>query len=501
MSTANFSDNTLISVIVPFGDPRGRVEHLDSWTQQTLAAERFEIIAVANPGRIDEAAIRERLRLHDRLLSTSASYSFPMYRVGTEAARGTILFFTEDHCVADPECLEATAKFLEDEAYAGATVCWGNINHTAVSRMEQLVNEVDARTWFEADRWNKVRIRGFALRRSVYRELGGFQAEYGEFAEALLAAQLHNQGHRIGFVSAAGIRHVNIFSLDGLRDSARKYTRGECAYCTTHDEAFCDRYFSASGVFAPARLPAAADTERHLRDLAVVLSETLRGKGPGRFTALRLIAEWLHLRTSRTRVWLWRRIKVPLAVLAGRMRFALWRFNEAARFRAFKDYWQAIVRAARADYFSRDGPAARPRLPLKPNAQGEIPLDKLLGLYAMETHKGTTLRWTPPVTSLLFTLPPGDYLVEIDTQNLRGPAGRLPLSFLWNGRLLPARELRRSDGRLSFRINRQACDPAGQQRATIVIPSVSRIGTREQRRLGLPIVSLHVLPASPEVPV
>jgi hypothetical protein len=138
-------------------------------------------------------------------------------------------------------------------------------------------------------------------------------------------------------------------------------------------------------------------------------------------------------------------------------------------------------------------------LPLTPNAQGEIPLDKLPGLYAMETHKGTRFRWTPPVTSLLFTLSPGDYLVEIDTQNLRGPAGRLPLSLLWNGRLLPARELRRSDGRLSFRIKRQAWGPAGQQRATIVIPAVSRIGTREQRRLGLPIVSLHVLPASPEV--
>jgi hypothetical protein len=64
MSTLHPSDNTLISVIVPFGDPRGRAEHLDSWTQQTLAPERFEIIAVANPQRSNEAAIRERLRPH-----------------------------------------------------------------------------------------------------------------------------------------------------------------------------------------------------------------------------------------------------------------------------------------------------------------------------------------------------------------------------------------------------------------------------------------------------
>jgi hypothetical protein len=499
MSTAHSLDNILISVIVPFGDPRGRVEHLDSWTQQTLAPERFEVIAVANPQSISEAAIRERLRPHDRLLSTHVSYPFPMYSAAADAARGAILFFTEDHCIADPECLEAAARFLEDEAYAGATVRWGHINHTVVARMEQLLNEIDARTWFEADHWNNVRIRGFALRRSVYRELGGFQAEYGEFAEALLAAQLHAQGHRIGFVTEAGVIHVNTHTLDEIRNDAQQYTWGECAYCTTHDEDFCDRYFSASTAFPPARLPA-AHTERDLRDLGLVRDEAFRGRGPGRIAAFLLIGEWLYLRTSRIRVWLWRKIIAPFPILTARMRFALWRFNEAAQLRAFKDYWRAIVRAARADYFSRDGTEARPRLPLVPNAQGEIPLSKLHGLYAMETHKGTTLRWTPPVTSLLFTLQPGDYLVEIDTQGLRGSSHRLPLSLLWNGRLLPARELRRSDGRLSFRINRQACDPAGQQRATIVIPAISRIGTREQRRLGLPIVSLHVLPASPEVP-
>ena len=498
MSTLHPSDNILISVIVPFGDPRGRVEHLDSWTQQTLAPERFEVIAVANPERMSEAAIRERLRPHDRLLSTNAPYPFSMYSLATKAARGAILFFTEDHCIADPECLEAAARFLEDEAYAGATVRWGHINHTVVARMEQLLNEIDARTWFEADHWNKVRIRGFALRRSVYSELGGFQVEYGEFAEALLAAQLHAQRRRIGFVSEAGVIHVNTYTLDEIRNDAQQYTWGECAYCTNHDEDFCDRYFPASTA-AAERFPSAADTERHLRDLGLVLAETLRGRGSGLFTALQLIDEWIHLQTWRPRVWLRRRIKSPLSVLSARMRFAVLRFNEAARLRSFKDYWQAIVQSASDDYFSRYCPAARPRLLLTPNAQGEIPLDKLFGLYAMETHKGTRLRWTRPVTSLLFTLPPGDYVVEIDTQGLRGPINHLPLSLVWNGHLLPARELRRSDGRLSFQINRQACDPAGRQSATIVIPAKCRIGTSEQRRLGLPIVSLHVRPSIPEV--
>jgi hypothetical protein len=92
MSTLHPSDNTLISVIVPFGDPRGRAEHLDSWTQQTLAPERFEIIAVANPQRSNEAAIRERLRPHDRLLSINDPYPFPMYSVAAEAARGRSCF-------------------------------------------------------------------------------------------------------------------------------------------------------------------------------------------------------------------------------------------------------------------------------------------------------------------------------------------------------------------------------------------------------------------------
>src|ERR1043166_4486833 len=499
MSKAHSSDTILISVLVPFGDPRGRAKHLDSWTQQTLALERFEIIAVANPQSINEAAIRDRLRPHDRLLLTNAPYPFSMYSAAAAAARGAILFFTEDHCIADPDCLEAAARFLEDGAYAGATVRWGHINFTAVARMEQLLNEIDALTWFEAEHWNNVRIRGFALRRSVYGELGGFQVEYGEFAEALLAAQLHAQGCRIGFIGEAGVTHINTHTLDEICDDVWQYTRGECAYCTTHDEDFCDQYFSASTAFQTTRLPAAADTERDLRHLWLVQDEAFRGRGPGRIAALLLIGEWLHLRTSRSRMWLRRRIITPFSILTARMRFVLWRCNEAAQLRAFKDYLYASVRAARAEYFSRDDTKARPQVPLMPNARGEIPLSKLHGLYAMETHHGRRLRWTPPVTSLLFTLQPGDYVVEIDTQNLRGPVNRLPVSVVWNGRLLPGHELRRSDGRLSFRIDRQDCDPAGQQSATIVIPAVSRIGTRERRRLGLPIVSLHVLPAFPKV--
>lgn len=499
MMAASPSDSTLVSVIVPFGDPRSAVEHLDSWTQQTLAPERFEIIVVANPQRSNLAAIRERLRPHDRLLSTDARNPFPMYRQAAEAARGTILFFTEDHCVAEPECLEAVASFLEDETYAGATVRWAHINHTVVARMEQLVNEIDERAWFAAGHWNDLRIRGFALRRAIYRELGGFQGQYHEFAEAILAAQLHAQQRRIGFVNAAGVRHVNTLTLDHLRHNVQHYTNGECAYCTTHDEGFCDRYFAASHAFAPVRMAAAEDTARHLLALGLVLGEGLRGGGPGRAAALLLIGEWLHLRTSRLRVWLRRRIKAPLSVLTARMRFALWRFNEAAQLRAFKDYWEAVTQATRADFFSRHNPPLRPRLPMTPDAQGEVPLDTLPGLHPIETSKGTSFRWTPPIASILFALPPDDYLVEIDTLGLRGPASRLPLSFLWNDRLLPPSAHNRSDTRLWFRIDRQACDPAGRQRATIVIPAMSLFGSREHRRLGLPVAALRVRPVSPEV--
>jgi len=487
------STGLLFSVIIPFGDPRAMPEHLDSWMQQTFANERFEVIVVANPKVTNVAKLRERVRPHDRLLCVDAACPFPMYAAGAKEARGEILFFTEDHCLGDPDCLEAAAKFLEDKAYAGATVRWRHINRTVVARMEELVNEADSRTWFEPGHWNNLRIRGFALRRESYHEVGGIQSEYGRFAEAVLAARLHAQGHSIGFVHAAGVQHINTYTLSEIRKNARNYTLSECAYCTSHDEPFCERYFSAPSTLASFRQPSAQDVTRQRRDLGLVLSEALRGHWPGWRTGLQLLGESMHGRSAGLRN-AWARLRLPAKMLISRVGFALFGFREAWRLRAFKAYWQAVVQAARIEYFARHPTPDRGHSPLTPNGDGEIPLEQLPRLYPIEIYRGTRFRWTPPVAMFCLRLPAGQHLVEIDTRGFRGPASRLKVSLVWNRRPVPRSSMRADETSISFAVDSQINGAETDQFLTIVIPAMLRLGTRERRRLGMPIAALHIRP-------
>src|SRR5262249_3570914 len=103
----------LVSVILPYQDPRRRPQHLATWTRgQTLPAAQFELGVVARPGEPHRDALRAYLRPHDRLLFAEADGPFPMYAAGAEAARGELLFFTEDHCLADPDCLRAAVAVV-----------------------------------------------------------------------------------------------------------------------------------------------------------------------------------------------------------------------------------------------------------------------------------------------------------------------------------------------------------------------------------------------------
>jgi len=343
----------LISVIIPFGDPRGRPEHLASWTRdQTLPAEQFELIVVTpdlKPKR--DAAIRSYLRPQDSLMTCDRAGAFACYAAGVKAARGSYLFFSEDHCLADPECLEAAARFMEDPAYVGASVRWRGINHTGVAKMEDLLAEHDSRQWSLPGHWNKLRIRGFILLRDAYDQVGGLKPAYGAFAEALLAAELHAKGYTIGSIAEAGVRHVNTYYLSEIFDNIWSYAWGESAYCDTHERNFCERYFAAS-----TNLPSDPVVMK-LRDVEL-----------GR-------AGMLH-RVRRTRRW------AQLMVLGARIRFACWRYHPERRFAAFRDFQVRVMELAQATYRTH----VLKRQTSVPTASNEVKSIRIAHFSAKDRH-------------------------------------------------------------------------------------------------------------------
>jgi hypothetical protein len=489
----------LVSVVVPYGDVRRRPEHVATWTrQQTLPGDRFEVIVLA--GRLppaEEAAVRGELRPQDRFLRRDADGQFAMYAAGAEAARGALLMFTEDHCLADPGCLETVVRYFRANDCDGASVHWGSVDHTAVARVEGLACDISLRKWAAPGHWDRVRIRGFAVRREVYRDAGGFEGRWGHFAEAVLAARLHARGRRIDFMDGPGVRHVNTWTLAHAFRNARGYAWYEAEFGDAGDPEFCERYFYISAMLAGAAPPPADDLRRRRRTVQAVLRrEAARGVRPFWRAARALVPEWLNAVAWSASGSARARLAARLALLGARLRFALWWWDEARRLAAFCDYWTGAVRCARADYVARNPRPAPPPLRFADTPGGRLAPQHLPCPYPVEQYGGRTFRWTGPVATFPLDLAPGDYRLEIDTGELRGPVERLPVWVVWCGRVLEPEQVRRQGGRLSVELTREMF-AGGRPWLGVAAPALRLSGTADRRRLGLPICSIAVVPREP----
>jgi hypothetical protein len=485
-----------ISVIVPFHDPRGHPDNLMGWTQeQLLEGTLFEVI-VAIDGTLGpkvEQELRRHLRPQDRLLAVDEQGPFAAYAAGADAARGSILFFTEDHCVAQAGCLAAVQQHFETTEDSGASVHWGHINNNDVARMEELLSHIDAKQWLRPDHWNKVRIRGFAVRRTAYLDAGGFDWPYAEFSEAVLAARLHSRDHRVGHVAQAGVLHINSESLSEIQKDVWAYSWGECSYCDKHDPTFCDDYFSASMVLGrdtlvPPRLAywmALALLKVMLRDRA----QFVIGKSSlwGAVAAIaRLVCLPAALRLRRLVAW-------P-CVWSARGRFYLWRFHDTRRFRAFCDFWRRVGDAARIAYATKYGRYAANSPALQAADAAEFLVAGGPGCFPIERFKGRTFRWTGPAAVIPFLLPAGNHQLIIDTGGFRGSKFSFPFGVYWNRRLIPRKYVRCKHGVISIKVKRRMCRTGLAQELTIAAAPAIR-SHKDRRMLGLPICSLQVVSA------
>jgi len=483
-----------ISVVIPFHDSRGDPDHLIGWTRdQSLESRLFEVIAAIDGslGPKLELELRRHLRPQDRLIAVNTHEPFSLYAAGADAAKGSLLFFTEDHCVAEAGCLAAVKRHLETTEDPGASVRWGHINHNDVGRMEELLSHVDAKQWSRPDHWNKVRIRGFAVRREAYLDAGGFDWRYGNFSESVLAARLHSRGHRIGHVSDSGVLHVNTEALHEIEEHVWEYSWKECVFCDEHDLAFCETYFSASTVLAKDILvpPALAHWMARALLKTVVRDRTLIGHGNSSLwgalvSVARLACGSLELPLRRLLAW-------P-RVWSARARYYFWRFDEAKRFQAFSDFWLRVVDAARIVYAGKHRPQAANRGTLHGIDPAEFLIQGAPGCLGMECFKGRTFRWTWPVAVIPLRLPVGKYELIIDTGRLRGADLSFPMGLFWNRRLIPRNHVRCKKGLVSITVARRLCLEGPTQELTIAVAPAVRLGA-ERRWLGLPICSLQVL--------
>lgn len=486
-----------LSIVVPFGDVRGVAAHLDGWlTGQAEEARCYQLVVLTNG--VDEALEKDiltRLRPWDLLHRHQGLNRFQLYSKGAEVSQAPILLFTEDHCIPEAGTVAAVlAHFDADPTAQAATLRGKHINRGLVARMEQLINEEDSKLWSSPGHWNKVRIRGFAIRTQVCQDAGGFDPRYSAFSEAILSGRLHQMGVGVGEVAQGGIGHINITTIEEIRLNARDYTWAECEFQTQGPSDFCARYcprpyLGAWSELVPgpvARRLALAARKVHTRDRnrfsggeycpqsfdrAVRDIALLAWSAP--------FARWI----SRGKEW-W-----------ARGRFALAR-KEAAQLRAMKDFWKQVVITTRLDHA-----AALTRQGKERTITGEAGMSFTdvggHGVYGLESHEGRTFRWCSVAAEVYLAVAPGDVVVTIDTGGMRGSLRGFPVGLFWNGEILPRERVRIHNATLSFRVKKKACHSSGVQRLTMVAAPLAPV-PGEPRMLGLPVFSITVAERQPK---
>ncbi len=277
-----------VSVIVPLSDHRGLgVECIRSWlTQSQVADEAYELIVISNPQTMGVAEqIRPLLRERDQLIHNSAE-EVPLgqgdmieYVMGVEASDSEFIFMSEPHCIALPDTVQQLRRaFLTTEA---AGFCTDTIERvdTLGGKMESLYYEEGFESWKQPGAWEKMIMRGFGVRRSAYRAVGGLNLRYGRFCEWLLAADLHRRGYYLTYVPEVAIVHCYTQDIRYLNDAIEEFVMGQSLYLEETPLPERADYFPEPTMVQSPSDPEWGRVRRQLMGKLSVLAEALRPSG------------------------------------------------------------------------------------------------------------------------------------------------------------------------------------------------------------------------------
>lgn len=475
------------SVIIPLPDHRGlAMQCVASFAQQqTLPRDRYELILLSDGA---EPALDERLRQllgpDDQLHVHATDNETLLYDMGARRARGKMLLFSEPHCIAEPQCLAELAQYLATHAVDGACLRSVGIAPNWMARLEEKQYNQGFAEFSRAGDWRKVILRGIAIDRQAYLESGGFQHEFGRFAEWALGARLHAQGRRLGYAAGAAVQHLYTTAFGQLLPHVLSFSAGEILYRDHQPAEYCDHYFGM-----PAEWP-----QRNLahpevaQALCRAFSRRLWRWGEWRDKG-RLLRSWLKHRLSAGFGCRLRRWGASLSI-----RWAMLRCWLARSDASYWHMYQQIARLGRLQGLAQRALYLTPAL----TEPGDYPIatlpdDGLIGFHAKETYQGDVFRWTGPFAAFQVALPAGAYELTLDTRGLDGAKTWQSLHMTQDGRTAPC-EVDGAHERLRCRFT--IAPERAHARTWIALTCRPlqpwKHGQPDARELGVPIFSVRV---------
>lgn len=477
-----------ITILLPLLDERGHGRDcIAAWVNDQTAAPNSYRLAVYSNGTLPELEKKADalLRPHDLLRIHPFRDEMEMYDAGVRAAQTPWIFLTEPHCLPDPDLLVELRSYLKREAMDGccirSTLGWFH----PLARQEADLFERGFRGWSRPGAWQKVILRGLALKRELFLEAGGFEVEYSRFAEWALAARLNEMRVKLGYASGAVVRHFDSTCLKLLGSFIEEFTRGECRYRESHEEAYCRRYFGS-----PAEWEGANFFNPELCGAALGL--LLKSPSWGRWW--RNLAGRLFLQVlTGGKADRWRK---EAAVWCLRLRLNLLAACGKTNLNLYQRFYQARTELARLRYLN-DTPRPEPKCSAAdpPASLTEWPSQALFHVHPAEQWEGKSFRWMGPAAALRLPRHWRDGTLRLALlEGIRAPEDLTPRAMLGGRRLhiLAA-------GKQVFEIELPACrkNPEAEEWLYFFQAPLAALAP-ETRDLALPVesVTFHIKASS-----
>ena len=472
-------------VIIPLSDHRGSAEAcVRSWTMgQECNQEDFQLILISNQETEAMAdKLKPLLRNHDLWIATDQPLAelgqgdMAEYVTGIEETDAEWIFLSEPHCEATPECVREIRRFFAASEAAGfCTSCidgyaspWG--------KMEGLYYWQGFEEWRKAGHWAKMIMRGFGIRRSVYRRVGGFKLRYGRFSEWLLAADLHRGGWYIDY--APGVVLVHHYSLNKpfLDGAIEEFVIGQARYLAE--------------VPANERLPYFPDSG--LGTMGNAEWKKVRANAKRSIPLFRKTAT--SVKTGLRSRFLKRRRREWNAFMVGRLA----RSKPRKALPYFVRYYETQIELC-MDKHLPALLAEREPVALEPGGEwvaGQSELTELPGFYGLETWQGETFHWCQPLSGIYVKSASQSLILEIDIIDVLSKIGP-DYAFLTFGRKPRVKinpDVEDEGKKLRFYISEGEID--GETWLALISRPAHRVKA-EKRRLGLPVKAIRLIETQP----
>jgi hypothetical protein len=232
------------SVIIPLEFHRGVADRcVRGWSQnQTYARDRYEVL-VAVPQDHAPDQVREIAALlgaGDRIIRYPARHDMDLVVAAANVALGSHLVFTESHCFPETDFLEqADAVLAEHPDWSGFSGRGTPVTHNLLSEIEAEMYEKHILANMLHHEWLKLRDACFVVSKADYARVGGFESQYGHFAEWLLAARFYRANLVLGYDPRPTVAHYYIGDFSTLEEFTADFALGEMRFASNSSDDNC----------------------------------------------------------------------------------------------------------------------------------------------------------------------------------------------------------------------------------------------------------------------